>query len=854
MKKFSNQSIWRTLLLFAFVTTYKTVVLAQQWAMDDIAEDNEGGVFSGIFGAILTLGLIWLLGSVFRGKKKDNRPTQSNNEGQITEPAINYINEDEKKQKENIKTVLPQAIDMGLSVKWASFNLGAYKPSDIGSLFYWAENSPSKKRHPIYDKINVHAIGNIGGNSRYDAATNLLGPNWRLPSDDECHELIDLCNWEEKNFGEIKGRLITGPSGNSIFLPYNQKTFTSDRYVSGHYWSSTPHFAYADSSKELGFGESTGKPAQVWCGKANGCLYGIRPVFCEIPENTNDPFKQYDKNTAYEKINLSMILEDESLIKNYEEQCVSKQGENYYIDEHGVKYSSDGKRLLDGNSCDCRVYTIKEGTEFICDDAFYIHAFQGLSFKMKIRTLEKLILPSSLIWFSITSIPDNCSIESHCKHYSIIDNLFVDNRRRCVIKCLNKHVNKVEIYEPIEEIGNSAFFDCKDLEEVVLPESLKTIGASAFRNCESLTSVNLPNSIDTISECAFFNCKTLRINRLPRNLSIIGNTAFQWCIIDGIIIPKSIKEIGKAPFSKDIKNTTSESSRYIIVNSLLIDSNNNELIQLVDSSIKQVSIPNNITKIREDAFIHTDIEAISIPSSVKNIGESVFWGCKELSDVQFECEIERLPNSFFAYCSSLISFTVPESIKVIEAGVFNHCKLLQEVNLNNGLEKISSCAFIECPSLTSILIPESVEEIGDRNKYNPHFFRDCRNLHELYYDAKNADISGLPSCITKLVIGEHVEVLPASLLSNNSNIESFTIPANVRKVSKACISKCPQLHEIIILSKNIILEEGWIRDCDNLVRIHIPKDSYDSLLPMLPVREGLKIKKIYDHHFMFFKW
>lgn len=508
--KNSNQFIWRYLLLFAFAITVTTVAFAQQWVMDEIEEDNEGGPFNGILGAILLFGFIWLLGVIFGGQKEDKPQKRTDHKDHTTEPVVNFLNEDEKEERKYTK-VVPQAIDMGLSVKWASFNLGAYKPSDIGSLYYWAEISPSIKRHPICDKINVNAIGNIGGISKYDAATNLLGPNWRLPSDDECHELIDLCKWEEKTFGKIKGMLVTGPSGNSIFLPYNQKTYTSDMYVSGHYWSSTPHFAYEDASKELGFGENTTKPAQVWCGKANGCLYGIRPVFCEISENTNDVFKQYDKKTAYEKINLSVILEDDSLYKYYEEQCVSKQEDNYFTDEHGVKYSSDGKRLLDGDSCDCRVYTIKEGTEFVCNNAFCVYVFQGLPFRMKVRTLEKIILPSSLIWFPITSIPDNCSIESHCKHYSIIDNLFIDNRRRCVIKCLNKYVNKVEIYEPIEEIGDSAFFYCKDLEEVVLPESLRIIGKSAFQNCVSLSSINLPESIKSISEDSFSGCKLLNI-------------------------------------------------------------------------------------------------------------------------------------------------------------------------------------------------------------------------------------------------------------------------------------------------------------------------------------------------------
>ena len=88
--------------------------------------------------------------------------------------------------KEQRKKAFPNAVDIGLSVKWASFNLGAYKPADVGSMFYWAENQSSTKGNPKYSKVKVDVIGDIAGDDKYDAATNMLGKNWRLPTDEEC--------------------------------------------------------------------------------------------------------------------------------------------------------------------------------------------------------------------------------------------------------------------------------------------------------------------------------------------------------------------------------------------------------------------------------------------------------------------------------------------------------------------------------------------------------------------------------------------------------------------------------------------------------------------------------------------
>ena len=780
--------------------------------------------------------------------------------------------EKERKHEEYVKEqrekAFPNAVDLGLSVRWASFNLGAYKPSDMGSMFYWAENQPSTKGYPKYSKVKVDVIGDIAGDEKYDAATNMLGRNWRLPTDEECQELLNRCKWETKVIDGIEGRLVTGPNGNSIFLPFNQKSFTSGKYVSGHYWTSTPHHG-SESANDLRFGENCKLPAEIWCATACCCLFGIRPIYTIGTRAMSDMHKIAETKNAYDQIlEEGSLLEDTEFdYKYYQDQCVIREEEKkqnriplfggvcfdeYKIhrDEHGVIYSLDGKRLLEGSHCDCKTYKIKEGTEFVCNGAFSTGLWEGL-FNKKKKTLEKIILPSTLLYFPISAVSEGCAMESLSPNYSIINELLIDTRKKCVVKCLNRYIQRIEIYEPIEEIGEYAFVNCSVLQSVSLPKSMRRIGESAFRHCEMLCSINLPDSIDTISASAFFNCKALHINHLPKNLSHIGDSAFQWCIIDGIKIPKCIKEIGKDPFSKNSNNITSESSRFVILNSLLIDSVNNELIQLVDSTVKDVSIPECITKVRDNAFIHTDIESITIPSSVKEMGSGVFWNCKVLSSVQLDCTIERLPNSIFACCSSLTSFDVPECIKVIELGAFYRCTNLHTIILNKGLKTIENRAFEECTNLLSLNIPESIERIGD--DYGS-CFKDCKNLKDVIYDAREAVITGLPQGMNKLTIGPHVNKLPKHILYNNSVIEVLVITNNVRRIEKDCIADCQNLKEISIASKDIVIEEDWIRNCKSLRTIRIHVNAYEQILPLMPKEQKIKLKKIYDHQFLFFKW
>ena len=308
--------------------------------------------------------------------------------------------------KEQRKNASPNAVDIGLSVKWASFNLGAYKPSDVGCTFYWAENHPSTIGRPKYDKVKVDMIGDIAGNDKYDAATNMLGENWRLPTDEECQELLNKCKWETKNIDGIEGRLVTGPNGNSIFLPFNQKSFTSGKYVSGHYWTSTPHHG-SKSANDLRFGENCKQPAEIWCATACSCLFCIRPVYTTITKAMSDAHKETEAKKAYVQIseNDSLYSDSDYNFKYYQEQCLIREDEKNQSriplfggvsfvedkvcrDEHGVIYSLDGKRLLEGSHCDCKTFRIKEGAEFVCNTAFSTGVWEGL-FNKKRKRLKK---------------------------------------------------------------------------------------------------------------------------------------------------------------------------------------------------------------------------------------------------------------------------------------------------------------------------------------------------------------------------------------------------------------------------------------------------------------------------------
>lgn len=148
----------------------------------------------------------------------------------------------------------PHAVDLGLSVKWACCNVGANSPEEYGDYFAWGETSPKSSytlenyQHWVDDdEDGVCDLGestintNISG-TQYDAATANWGGSWRMPTFDEMRELV-YCTWEKSMLNEVKGYLVTGPNGNSIFLPAAGWRFKSSSYgvgSYGEYWSSAP--------------------------------------------------------------------------------------------------------------------------------------------------------------------------------------------------------------------------------------------------------------------------------------------------------------------------------------------------------------------------------------------------------------------------------------------------------------------------------------------------------------------------------------------------------------------------------------------------------------------------------------
>lgn len=180
----------------------------------------------------------------------------------------------------------PDYVDLGLpsGLLWATCNLGATNPEDIGQYFSWGNVSG----HTVGDGYSFDSTtyANTGGgglsddipeNATYDAARSIKGGTWRLPTQDEMQELIDNCTfaWQSDYNGTgVAGALFTR-NGQSLFLPVGGYIQETTKKASGtcYYWSSKK--GTGDKARRM-FANSSTIPTMQNGTRAYGHL--LRPV------------------------------------------------------------------------------------------------------------------------------------------------------------------------------------------------------------------------------------------------------------------------------------------------------------------------------------------------------------------------------------------------------------------------------------------------------------------------------------------------------------------------------------------------------------------------------------------------
>ena len=718
------------------------------------------------------------------------------------------------------ETIENEYVDLGLSVKWATCNIGARKPEEFGDYFQWGNIIP--KNGPSSNKSKTGLSFNSKYNSSSgktilepcdDTATCLLGSPWRMPSKKEITELINSCEWKEEYLNGVKGCRVIGPNGNSIFLPIAGGYSWGRPYSTGKgvYWSSTAY-----TQQDLVFNNSwflyfkNSKPSISYYDRS--CAYSIRPVLIE------------DEN-------LSTEVTDEDLA-------------NAWTDEYGVKYSQDKRRLLACNLGELLwnewswKYTIRKETKVICDNAFafskssyhngetFVTLPDGLisigNFAFMGLSLKSIIIPKSTTAIANDAFVNNVHLSS-----IVVDkrNHVFDSRNNC---------NAI-----IETKSNTLVVGCAS---TIIPSNIIKIGSNAFYGCINLKSISLPNSVVSIEDFAFYGCEGLKQFSLPNDIKSIGDSAFDF---NYLFLPDSILHIGNGYNNCRLKRfyanketqkrildihpeysclfDDSVSTKYDFNNALEDEfgakySSDKRCLLSVPIGLKEYMIKEgteiicnyafvggSYNDLKKMALIHKKVnaESIVLPNSINTIGKYALSGCNNLQSIvipigtkeKFE---ELLPDYKDKFVEQVdeenLSTEVTEedlaNAWIDEFGVkysadrkrlLKAPKGIEQYDILSGTLVICDGAFSGCIELKNIFVSDGLIEIGRYSFYG------CES-------------------ISNFSIPNSVRVLRERAFSGCTGLTSIMIPGSVQDISEYVFECCDGLTSIIVDGNNDIYD------------------------------------------------
>ena len=184
-------------------------------------------------------------------------------------------------------------VDLGLSVKWATCNVGASKPEEYGDYFAWGETQPKyyydwstykwcRGSYNTLTKYNTRSsCGTVDNKTTLDlsddAARANWGGSWRMPTKAEQNEVLEQCTWTLTTQNGVYGHKVTGPNGNSIFVPVAGYRYDSSLYDTDNlsfYWSSSISSEYPWDALHIHF--EAGYVGFYYNGRC--CGRSVRPV------------------------------------------------------------------------------------------------------------------------------------------------------------------------------------------------------------------------------------------------------------------------------------------------------------------------------------------------------------------------------------------------------------------------------------------------------------------------------------------------------------------------------------------------------------------------------------------------
>lgn len=219
----------------------------------------------------------------------------------------------------------------------------------------------------------------------------------------------------------------------------------------------------------------------------------------------------------------------------------------------------------------------------------------------------------------------------------------------------------------ITQIDRCAFYECEELNSIIIPNTVKSIGDKAFCHCHSLSHVQLPSSLDSIQKRTFYLCENLKSIQFPESLKYIGFQAFIMSGIEELNFTGFVKlDQGAFTLCHHLKTVTLPDGTDTISRDLFSDC----------EELSSVFIPQSVKVIDEDAFFNTNLSSVELPESLISI-ESEAFSYTPLTTIELPNSLQFL--SGFSFCSQITEVVIPESVVRLGSWAFGGCSNLKTI-------------------------------------------------------------------------------------------------------------------------------------------------------------------------------
>ena len=312
-------------------------------------------------------------------------------------------------------------------------------------------------------------------------------------------------------------------------------------------------------------------------------------------------------------------------------------------------------------------------------------------------------------------------------------------------------------------------FDGSPIKSITIPGTVTTIGMSAFSDCANLTAIDLPTSVTEIDAYAFSSTGLTAVT-LPKHLRKLGLSAFSGCTaLKSVFIPLSLQNTSN-PFRNctALTDVTFEDGRTELPNTLL-----------EDSGIRQLTVPQTVTKIGYSAFAGcTQLTAITLPDGLRELGRGAFSGCTALTGVALPDSLTALGYGVFQNCSALTAVEFPAGIAPASwrsgSGMLKNCTSLRSVKLPGTVPSLDDDFFAGCTALEQIVLPDSVTKIGS------NLFNGC-------------------TALTDVTLSTNLQAIPANTFYGCASLQKLVAPYAVTKIGKNAFANCTSLTSLTLL-------------------------------------------------------